>query len=102
MPINNNAPVNLSATTFDKLYATSINITALRDANGKIHDAQAFIMLSPYNASSGEDLPAQSQHLFIKSIQARIAANPTGKLAQAWGAIVDAIAEEYLFQHPAP
>lgn len=96
MPIANPNPETVPALTFDRLYATTIIISAIRDKDQRIVDASADVVLVPYSSETGIDLSTSQKQLSIKSIEQKVVENPDGKLALAYAAMIDAISEEYL------
>lgn len=105
MPILIDIPIVKPATPeikFDKLYATTITIQVIRDEDKKPVDSSAVVTLTPYNMESNTDLPTAPRTMTIRSIGSRIRAEPRGAFAQAYGALLSAVSEEFDRQFPKP
>jgi hypothetical protein len=83
---------------FDKLFAIDISIKGNIDSSGILsNDMTGRITFVPYNSNNETDEKG-IERMIVPSIMKRIVANPTGKMAIAYQAIIEALIEERLLQ----
>lgn len=88
MPIQPSNPIIVPATeavTYDSIWITSLNITAL-DTNQPV---RCNVMVAPYNSTTGEINRSLQKPLFIQDLYAEAAIDPT--IAAALQAIYAAV-----------
>lgn len=93
MPLTPKEPIVLNQ-TLNKFWAKQIVITA--DFVTQI--AEAEVTLLPYN-DSGEFSQDKQVRLVITDLLTRVTESPSGSVAQAYGALLAAIQEEYNTQN---
>lgn len=90
MPILIEQPIVVPEKTFDKYWICSITINAASPTS----EADASVLLLPYNGQTGETFDSGIKPLQIKDIMAKCAANPDGNFAKAMHYLIEAVNEE--------
>lgn len=95
MPIFAKETLQVPAKSFDKLWASVIEISS----PNPVEDANAIIRLVPFN-DAGEMHPQGVEVLSVKDIITRAQANPDSNLAKAMHFLLLAIEDEYKAVNP--